>query len=98
MVLYCVDAPVFIGYALLHRYAYHPEKKAVLIADKNMYESRGLLGVLKNFKDNQIFDDVIICNLFLDTHLNCDEKTYTKYCIDFFNFGCCTLLWLYIFG
>ncbi len=85
MVLYCVDAPVFIGYALLHRYAYQPEQKAVLIADKNMYETRGLLGVLKNFKDNQIFDDVIICNLFLDTHLNCDEKTYTKYCIDFFN-------------
>lgn len=84
MVLYCIDNPVFLECAYIHRMGYNSKKKAILIIDYNMFLERNLIKTVYKMKENKIFDDVLITNMFCENCLNLDERLYEDYIIKFY--------------
>ncbi len=73
MILYCTSLPIFLYHLTVHKLTVDKEKDVVLMVDEKMFKTRNLAGVLDRLKDQGIFHDVILSDLYMNRKLSSDN-------------------------
>lgn len=65
MIAYFAAIPVLLYTVLCHKMVMNKGKEAVLFVNENSYRARDLLYIVKEFKEKDIFQDVIACKMVI---------------------------------